>query len=559
MIPKFLLEFFELVGDTATDLPMDLQAKLLVIHQTFFYDSMNDPYRLGYSNKIPVPTLVPSDLFGSKDYFFDNKMDFMQQIHTFPLSARKLRRKQRFNPRGIFVTHLTTPEHRESHDLLCQANRREDMYRPTSEDFTPSVERETHFLDTSQHEETVTMSSAPLNNNQGSSTPLASSNKSPSSQNSQTFDDLEPILSQTDPSGRSTVVTFTDATTIPMLDDLKLQSITNFSDQCNGSSVRPDQILTRIRPPLKITMTDLLLVDGVPGYTADQNANWQQSISPIEVIQHFINIDVSSGNPDDAVLTVLRNVVIKFDSYDKYCVQETLTSINTHIVCPLEPRLTDNSVNYVIVRNLNDKLKRVKTYSEHFLMKMVNVTPKIATLELSKAKFSEVGNELLRGHASFVSGLPPNRRETENDSHPKGQSGAGGGSGQSNSNRNSNKRQGDFAQAETSKKSETVKCNRCGHSAGPTHTFESCYKKDHAYANSDQPTVPWLQSTKGKAAIADTHTKDGHRPTRVGDIDLNYEASGSKSNSGKGSGHSSGRDNRYQGLCCSYCSDSHFL
>ena len=124
-----------------------------------------------------------------------------------------------------------------------------------------------------------------------------------------------------------------------MLDDLRLQSLTNFRDQCNGSSVRPDQILTRIRPPEKLTMSDLLKQNGVPGFSAEQKICRQQSISPIEVIQHLINIDVSSGNPDDAVLTALRNVVIKFDSYDRYCVQETLLSINTHVVSPLEPFL----------------------------------------------------------------------------------------------------------------------------------------------------------------------------------------------------------------------------
>ena len=157
--------------------------------------------------------------FGTADYFFDNKMDFTQQINTFPLSARKLSRKQRFNPRGSFVTHLITQQTRETNDLLCQANRWEDIYRPTSEQFTPSVERETQFLDISQHEETITMASAPRSQphlsptptipNQGTSTPLAPSNRqpspslfgsalSPSSQNSQTFDDQEFIVEQLD-------------------------------------------------------------------------------------------------------------------------------------------------------------------------------------------------------------------------------------------------------------------------------------------------------------------------------------------------------------------------
>ena len=286
------------------------------------------------------------------------------------------------------------------------------------------------------------------------------------------------------------------------------------------------------------------------------------SIPPIEVINHFINLDISSGNPDDTVLTALRNVVIKFDSNDKYWVQETLMSINTHIVTPLDHRLTDNSVNYTIVKNLNDRIRRLKTHSDHFIMKMVNCTPKITNLAVWKAKFSKVGNELLRNPASYLAGLPINSRENEKHPNLKGQSGAGGGgSGRFQSNQRSSKRQDDFDQAEPSKKSETAKCNKCDHNTGPTHTWESCYKKDHAYANSDQPTVPWLQSTRGKAAIAETHTKDGHRPTREGDIDPNYKASDNKSNSGKSGDHyGSGREkDRNQGLCCSYCSNSHFL
>ena len=188
------------------------------------------------------------------------------------------------------------------------------------------------------------------------------------------------------------------------------------------------------------------------------------SIPPIEVTNHFINLDISLGNPDDAALTALRNVVIKFDSYDKYCVQDTLTSINTHIVSPLESSLTDNSVNKAIVKILNDKLRRVKTHSEHFVMKMVNVNPKIATLALWKNKFSEVGNDLLRGHASYIAGFLANRRENEKDPNPKSQPGAGGGSGRSQFNYCSNKRQGDFDCAEPKgKKSETVNCTRCGH------------------------------------------------------------------------------------------------
>ena len=62
---------------------------------------------------------------------------------------------------------------------------------------------------------------------------------------------------------------------------------------------------------------------------------------------------------------------------------------------------------------------------------MVNVSPRFATLALWKAKLSEVGNEILRDHASYIAGLPPNRQENKKDSNPKGQSSAGGGSGRS--------------------------------------------------------------------------------------------------------------------------------
>ena len=135
-----------------------------------------------------------------------------------------------------------------------------------------------------------------------------------------------------------------------MSKDLKLQALTD-------SSVRPDQILSRIRPALKMAMTDLLIQDGVTGYNAEANISWQSSISSIEVIKYLINLNISSGNLDDDVLTALRNVTIKFDSYDAYCVQETLTSINTHIVSPLEHRLTNNSVNCTIVKKSEQQSK----------------------------------------------------------------------------------------------------------------------------------------------------------------------------------------------------------
>ena len=94
-------------------------------------------------------------------------------------------------------------------------------------------------------------------------------------------------------------------------------------------------------------------------------------------------------------------------------------------------------------------------------MKMVNVTTRITTLALLKAKFSEVKNELLRGHASNIAGLPPKRRENENDPTLNSQSGAASGSGRSQSSLRSYKHQGVF-----DKNKETLKCNRCGHNAG---------------------------------------------------------------------------------------------
>jgi hypothetical protein len=53
-------------------------------------------------------------------------------------------------------------------------------------------------------------------------------------------------------------------------------------------------------------------------------------------------------------------------------------------------------------------------------MKMVNVNPKIETLTLWRDKFSEVvGNELIRGYASYIAGLPANRRKTKKNQTPK--------------------------------------------------------------------------------------------------------------------------------------------
>ena len=113
-VPKFLLEVFELVGNTATDLSIELQSELLKAHQTFTHDKTNDHYNLGYSNLLQLPILVNYDLFKTRDYFFENRMDWVSQAHILPLSARVLSRKPRFNSRGNTVTHLTTHENRET-------------------------------------------------------------------------------------------------------------------------------------------------------------------------------------------------------------------------------------------------------------------------------------------------------------------------------------------------------------------------------------------------------------------------------------------------------------
>ena len=83
--------------------------------------------------------------------------------------------------------------------------------------------------------------------------------------------DQEVIMGQSDSSGRPTIVAFTYATLIPLLKHLKLQSLTDFRDQYNGSHLLPEQILSRIRPALKMIMTDLLAQDGVTGYNAEAN------------------------------------------------------------------------------------------------------------------------------------------------------------------------------------------------------------------------------------------------------------------------------------------------
>ena len=179
--------FFELVGNTAIDLPLDLQNELLKARQSFAHVKTNDYYNLGYDNTLQLPILAKSDFFGTKEYFCDNKMDYVSQIQIFPLSAKTLNIKPRFTPRAIMVTHLTTHKNRESNDYLCQAKRFEALFRSTSDDFVPSVERSNSSTNQVRHEETLMIDTAPRsqsdssytpsNHYQGSSTPVASSNR----------------------------------------------------------------------------------------------------------------------------------------------------------------------------------------------------------------------------------------------------------------------------------------------------------------------------------------------------------------------------------------------
>ena len=74
-VPKFLLEIFELVGNTATDLSMDQQDELLKARQPFTHDKINDLNNLGYFNLLQLPYLANKNLFGSKDYFLDNRIE----------------------------------------------------------------------------------------------------------------------------------------------------------------------------------------------------------------------------------------------------------------------------------------------------------------------------------------------------------------------------------------------------------------------------------------------------------------------------------------------------
>ena len=128
-----------------------------------------------------------SDLFGIKEYFCDNRIDYVSQIQIFPLSAKILSRKPRFTSRAVMVSHLTTHENRESNDDLCQANRFEALFRPTSDDIVPSVERSISSNNQMHYEETLMIEtvprtqsnsfSTPFNSYQGSLTPVASSNR----------------------------------------------------------------------------------------------------------------------------------------------------------------------------------------------------------------------------------------------------------------------------------------------------------------------------------------------------------------------------------------------
>ena len=153
---------------------------------------------------------------------------------------------------------------------------------------------------------------------------------------------------------------------------------------------------------------------------------------PTNVISHFINLEISSSNPVDAIIRAIRNIVIKFDFTDKYWVQDTYISINTQIFFPLESRLTDKSVNYTMVKTMNDRFKRVKSHGMNCVMRMI-----------------------IRSHASWTAGPRPAVMI-------KSPTGSGSGSGRSQSNHRFKKHQGDFDNADTSRNSETVQCTRCG-------------------------------------------------------------------------------------------------
>ena len=85
------------------------------------------------------------------------------------------------------VTHLKTHENREPNDYLCQENHFEALFRPTSGDFVPSVERNSSSINQMHYEETLMIDMALRSQSnssatssysyQSNSTPVASSNK----------------------------------------------------------------------------------------------------------------------------------------------------------------------------------------------------------------------------------------------------------------------------------------------------------------------------------------------------------------------------------------------
>ena len=86
-------------------------------------------------------------------------MDYVSQIYVFPLSSKKTSRKPRFTSRGNMVTNLTTHENRES--LSSKANHFEDMFRPTSDDFVPSVEINNSSINQMHYEEALMIDTVP--------------------------------------------------------------------------------------------------------------------------------------------------------------------------------------------------------------------------------------------------------------------------------------------------------------------------------------------------------------------------------------------------------------
>ena len=90
LVAEFLLEFFELVGNTATDLSIDLQSELLKARQIISHDKTYYHYNLGYSNSFQMPYVTKYHMFGSQEYFNDNRMDGVNKalplkVPSFPI------------------------------------------------------------------------------------------------------------------------------------------------------------------------------------------------------------------------------------------------------------------------------------------------------------------------------------------------------------------------------------------------------------------------------------------------------------------------------------------